>query len=34
MFRNIIKVYINNDNNTIRNFSMFYFIQVSDQLDL
>ena len=30
----MIKVDSNNDNNTIRNFSMFYFIQVSDQLDL
>lgn len=34
MFRNMIKVDSNNDNNTIRNFSMFYFIQGSDQLDL
>lgn len=35
MFRNMIKVDTkNNDNNTIRNFSMFYFIQGSNQLDL
>ena len=34
MFRNMIKVDSNNDNNTICNFSMFYFIQGSDQLDL
>ena len=31
MFRNMIKVDSNNDNNTIRNFSMFYFIQGSDR---
>ena len=34
MFRNMIKVDSNNDNNAIRNFSMFYFIQGSDQSDL
>ena len=34
MFRNMIKVESNNDNNTKRNFSMCYFIQGSDQLDL
>ena len=30
----MIKVDSNNDNNAIRNFSMFYFIQGSDQSDL